>query len=85
MDTFSESAVELKRRNEPLSYGGKLDEPANIQMEPTRPLVCAITALRGAAHLKRWADKELSDDCTSDVGPMLARNVLCAIPSVGAM
>jgi hypothetical protein len=34
-----------------------------------------------AAQAIRWADKELSDDCTSDVGPMLARNVLYAIPS----
>ena len=27
--------------------------PANLQMEPTRPPVCAIMALRRAAHLKR--------------------------------
>ena len=29
--------------------------PANIQMEPTYPTVCATMALRRAAHLKRWA------------------------------
>ncbi len=29
------------------------DEPANRQMEPTRPTVCAILSLRRAAHLER--------------------------------
>lgn len=30
-----------------------VDKPANLQMEPTRPVVCAIMSLRRAAHLKR--------------------------------
>ena len=34
---------------------GSLGRLANLQMEPTRPTVCAIMSLRRAAHLARWA------------------------------
>jgi hypothetical protein len=34
-------------------WGVEFDLPPNNQMEPTRQFVCAIVALRRAAHLKR--------------------------------
>jgi hypothetical protein len=33
------------------------DALANIQMEPTRPMFCAIMNSRRAAHLARWRIK----------------------------
>jgi len=48
-------AFARRRSRGRLGVEGSFEGPPNTQMEPTRPTVCAIMALRRAAHLQRWA------------------------------